>query len=37
MKLELLVLFLTYLKSSKNIYENLLKFVEQQIVAEDYF
>ncbi|KKO74161.1 hypothetical protein AAJ76_1080004419 [Vairimorpha ceranae] len=37
MKLELLVLFFTYLESTKNIYENLLDIVKQKFKTKDYF
>ena len=37
MKLKIICLFFTYLKSSKNIYDNLLDIVKQKIETKDYY
>lgn len=37
MRLELLVLFFTCLKSSNDVYNNLLDSVKQKIMDKDYF
>ena len=37
MKLKIICLFFAYLKSSKNIYDNLLDIVKQKIETKDYY
>ena len=37
MKLKKICLFFAYLKSSKNIYDNLLDIVKQKIETKDYY
>ncbi|EEQ81354.1 hypothetical protein NCER_102243 [Vairimorpha ceranae BRL01] len=37
MKLKIICLFFAYLKSNKNIYDNLLDIVKQKIETKDYY
>ncbi|EEQ81225.1 hypothetical protein NCER_102471 [Vairimorpha ceranae BRL01] len=37
MKLKIICLFFAYLKSSKNIYDNLLDIIKQKIETKDYY
>ena len=37
MKLKIICLFFAYLKSNKNIYDNLLDIVKQKIKTKDYY